>query len=310
MLIVIFFSCVFLVCRSVGVNFLVGVANDIIDGVGKVLDVLGVETGHGDASVIGQVDVVLLLQDLDLGGSQACEGEHSNLIDNVVPGTRGTQGQQLLVQSLAHSNNTVGHLGQVLLPLAVQLLVVQDQGYHTGSIGGGVGDDGTLGLGDLRLDSVLDLGGLGDNGQVTCTLRVETKVLGEGLGNEHLKAALNKIADREGVLVERARGETLVSGVEESEVTLALHNVCDLLPLVRGGVDSCGVVGTGVEEEDRARGRSLHGLQHALEVETLGLGVPVGILEDGDSNTLKDGAVVGYIILFFSVGRRVKRKKI
>lgn len=180
------------------------VADDIIDGGSKVLDVLGVESSHGDTSVIGQVAVVLLLEDLDLRSRQSRKGEHSNLINNVVPGSGGSQGNELVKERLAHGNDSVGHGRQVLLPLLVKCLVVQDKGDNTGSIGRRVGDDGTLGLCDLGLDRVLDLGGLCNNREVTGTLRVETKVLGERLGDEHLKAALDKVTDRVSVLIEGA----------------------------------------------------------------------------------------------------------
>jgi len=60
-------------------------ANHIIHGLGKVLHVFSIETCHGDSSVVCQVDMVLFLQDLDLRRAQAREGEHANLIHDMVP---------------------------------------------------------------------------------------------------------------------------------------------------------------------------------------------------------------------------------
>lgn len=59
-------------------NYLV--LGDVVDGLSKVLDIVGGDTSHGDATVAGQVDVPVILELVDLLGGQAREAEHTNLI--------------------------------------------------------------------------------------------------------------------------------------------------------------------------------------------------------------------------------------
>jgi hypothetical protein len=54
-------QCVRHVDRRIDVDALV-VANDVVNALCEVLHVAGVETGHRDAAVVEQVDVVRLLQ--------------------------------------------------------------------------------------------------------------------------------------------------------------------------------------------------------------------------------------------------------
>lgn len=122
---------------------------------------------------------------------------------------------------------------------------------------------------------------------------VETKVLGEGLGDYELEAELDEEPDGGGVPVEVARGETLVGGVEEGEVALGGHDLGDLAPLGGRRVDAGGVVGAGVEEDDGALGGVREGLLHADDVEAPGLLVEVRVLGDGEADIGEDLVVVG-----------------
>lgn len=122
---------------------------------------------------------------------------------------------------------------------------------------------------------------------------IETKVLGEGLGDYELEAELDKEADGRGVTVEVAGSKALVGSIEEGEVALGGHDLGDLAPLGGRRVDAGGVVGTGVEEDDGALGSVREGLLHADEVETLGLLVEVGVLGNGQTDVGEDLVVVG-----------------
>lgn len=73
---------------------------------------------------------------------------------------------------------------------------------------------------------------------------------------------------------------------------LLLDELGELLPLLGGGVDTGGVVGTGMEENDRSLGHGLDVLLHGLKVETNSLGVKVAVLLCLEAGTLGDGVVV------------------
>lgn len=61
------------------------VSYDPVDSLCKALDILGVETCHGNAAIVSEIDMILFLEGFDLRDSQASEGEHTDLIHNVVP---------------------------------------------------------------------------------------------------------------------------------------------------------------------------------------------------------------------------------
>lgn len=122
---------------------------------------------------------------------------------------------------------------------------------------------------------------------------VEAKVLGKGLGNAELEALLDEVVHRPGVIFEIAGGEALVGAVEEREMVAGAEDGGQVFPLVAGGVDAGGVVGTGVEEDDAAVGSVLEGGAHAVEVETFGLGGEVGVGLDGQVDVGEDLVVVG-----------------
>ena len=58
-----------------------------VHGAGDVVDVGGVEAGHRDAPVFGEVDVVVVDHRVDLGGLQAGVAEHADLVGDVCPVT-------------------------------------------------------------------------------------------------------------------------------------------------------------------------------------------------------------------------------
>ena len=100
----------------------------------------------------------------------------------------------------------------------------------------------------------------------TCALTVEPEVLGEGLCDTELEALLDEVADGPCVADEIPGREALVGCVEEGEVVALLHDGSDLAPLVLCGVDACGVMGAGVQEDDGALGGRGDGGDHAVEV--------------------------------------------
>jgi len=64
---------------------LLNLANDLIDDFDKVIDVIDVQTGHADASVLGHVDMRLFAKLDDLRLRQTREAKHAYLLRDVVP---------------------------------------------------------------------------------------------------------------------------------------------------------------------------------------------------------------------------------
>ena len=73
-------------------------------------------------------------------------------------------------------------------------------------------------------------------------LSVQAHVFGEGLRDGHLVPILDKDANRLRVELAITGRESLVRHVEERKVSLGLHELGDLLPLLRRRVDAGGVV--------------------------------------------------------------------
>lgn len=81
--------------------------------------------------------------------------------------------------------------------------------------------------------------------------------LGETLAESDLVALGDEVADGECITVDVSRGEALVGHVEEGEVALLLDDLGDLLPVLLGWVNTSRVVGTGMQEDNRALGSTL-----------------------------------------------------
>ena len=106
-------------------------------------------------------------------------------------------------------------------------------------------------------------------------------------------ALLSKVPNSISITVSVSTGETLVGGIEESNVVLLLHDLADLAPLSLSRVDSSRVVSTGVEQ-DGALGRgSLQVLDQTDKVKPDGVLVVVAVLDDLKTGVLEDGIVVG-----------------
>lgn len=150
---------------------------DSKDGLGQVADVVAGNSGNRDATILGQVDRVLLGQLLNLLGLKASEGKHANLAGDVGPVVLGAERLELLAEGGTHGDNTIGHTLDLALPLRIQSGVVEDLRGDAGAVNGGVGvhraDDNL----ELRVDALNLLSVLADNGEGTGTLTVETLVL-------------------------------------------------------------------------------------------------------------------------------------
>ena len=204
----------------------------------------------------------------------------------------GTELLEVVLEEGAHGDNAVGHLLDLTEPLAVEGGSVENLGGDARTVDGGVGVEGADEDLDLRVDALLLLGVLTHDGEGTNTLAVKTHVLGERLSKADVVALLDEVADGEGILVGVARGEALVGHVEEGEVAGVSDSLGDLLPLLLGGINTSGVVSTGVEEEDATLRGGLDVGNHALEVEANGVLVVVPVLLDLEAGIGEDGTVV------------------
>ena len=229
--------------------------------------------------------------------AQPREAEHANLVFDVIPGARSAELLELLPKHLAHRDDSARHGLEVLLPLGKQGRVIEDGGSNASTVDGRVANLGALQDGELRSDAAGDgssLVGRGGN-EVECAgaLAIQTQVLGKRLGDDELEPLLNEEADGAGVTIEVARSESLVGAIEEGEVLLCRHQLGDLAPLGRGGVDTCRVVGASVEEDDAVLGGLGKSALHAVNVEALGGLVEVGVGGDGNADVGEDLVVVG-----------------
>jgi hypothetical protein len=75
-------------------------------------------------------------------------------------------------------------------------------------------------------------------------------------------------------------------------VSLLLEDLCNLLPLVAGRVDACGVVRARVEEDDGLGGGCPEKVEEGLEREADRRGVVVRVVDRGQADAVEDGLVV------------------
>lgn len=239
---------------------------------------MGVETSHGDARITRHVDVTLIDNLGTLLLRQTEEGEHANLLENVIPVTsrsgRLELARQELVKLLAHLDDSVSHLSDVFLPLCPELVVGEDHSHHSSAKGRWVADFAPLNHAELAQYGVALCLCRADNVQRTDSLAIETGILGKALADQDGdRAALDKVPHRVCVLVEISRGKALVCAVEECKVALGLKQVGNGVPLLLGRVDTGRVVGTGVEQEDGAIRCRFERRGETIEVKTDRLGI-------------------------------------
>lgn len=188
-------------------------------------------------------------------------------------------------QKLPHPRYPVRDANQLVEPLLSQIGLVQDHGSDSGSVSWRrriVGSDDDLDLGE-HFSGGLAI--LANHMHRTGSFSVESHDLGEGLGNDHLEALVDEIPEGLPVFVEVASDETLVRGIEEWIQTVFLADLGDLLPLIHGGVDTCGVVRARVQKDAGSGGRVLQIVDHSLEIKAKCLLVEVSVFAHIHSNS-------------------------
>jgi hypothetical protein len=104
---------------------------------------------------------------------------------------------------------------------------------------------------------------------------------------------LDEVSRGESITVRVTTGKALVGHIEESEVALLFHDIANLAPLVLGGINTGGVVSTGVQQDDAVVGSGLDVSDEALEVKANSVLVVVTVGRDLHSGVLEDGGMVG-----------------
>lgn len=97
----------------------------------------------------------------------------------------------------------------------------------------------------------------------------------------------------------------MIGGVKESVVPFCEHDICDGLPLLLRGVDTCGVVRTGMEYEHRTLGSTVQRCNEARKIEANSPRIVIRIQMRFDPDIVEDGVVIGCIVRYWEVRPRV-----
>lgn len=224
--------------------------------------------------------------------SEAGEGEHTDLVDDMIPVTPGSNLLEVLLQQSSHFCYSVGNIDQLLEPLVSKANIVQDETSNSGTVGwwGRIVDSNN----DLKLGEDSSGDSFVSSNEMECSgsLSVETHDLSERLGNDHLESLCDEVSKSKTVLLEISRDETLISGIEEWIKSSSSNNLSDSLPLVKSWVNTSWVVSTGVQQNNGSSGGVAQVFEHSLDVETLGLWVKISVLSDLKSRSSENRVVV------------------
>lgn len=72
---------------------------------------------------------------LRLLNRESGEGEHTDLVGNVVPGSLSSDLFKVLSKELSHLTNSIGDVNEFVKPLLSQGGVVQDEGSNSSTVG-------------------------------------------------------------------------------------------------------------------------------------------------------------------------------
>lgn len=264
-----------------------------MDSLGQSLNVAAGDASNRDTSVAGAVDRVLLGKSVNLFGREASVAEHANLGGDVVPVLLGTKSLEVLLEKSSHSNHAVSHVLDFLEPLSLELRVGENDRGNAGTVDRGVRVEWSNDNLKLGINASLFFRALSNKGEGTNALTVETHVLGKRLAEGNLEALLDKVSDGVSVAGNVARGKALVGHVEEGEVALLLEDLSNGSPLLWGGINTGGVVGAGVQENDRAVVGVAEVLDEAVKVQGNVLLVVVSVGNGLDASLAEDSLVVG-----------------
>lgn len=191
------------------------VIGDVLNAFGYILTILGSQTCNGNTTVLRHVNVMLLNHGVALGRCQSREGEHTDLVCDVVPGALCSNFLESRSKQLSHLRNAVSNCDQLVKPLLSEAEVVQDGGGDSGTVGRWrriIRSNDNLHLGEHSGCGILVVAH-----EVECagTLTVQAHDFGEGLGDDHLESLAHEVSEALTVLIEVTSHEALVGSVEE-----------------------------------------------------------------------------------------------
>mmetsp|Transcript_30324 Transcript_30324/g.51664 ORF Transcript_30324/g.51664 Transcript_30324/m.51664 type:complete len:256 (+) Transcript_30324:337-1104(+) len=210
----------------------------------------------------------------------------------MTPIVRAPHTLQRFHQFLSHGTYTRGHLLAILVILRSQPVVRQHRPHNARSVNGRTGVHRPNDQFQLTHDGRLFGGVVAHDAQRSRALPVQSEILGEGLGQDHVVPLVHKVPERGGVGLGVSGGEALVGRIEEYVTGLGLDQVRDVLPLVHGGIASGGIVGAGVEEDDGPFRSVLQIRNQSIVIETIGPRVVVPVTTHVEAGLAKDGDVI------------------
>lgn len=224
--------------------------------------------------------------------SEAREGEHTNLLCDMLPRALGADVLEVLTEQLTHLSDSICHVNELLEPLSAEIRLVQDEGSNSSAMKRRrrvLSSNDDLKLGENLGGSALVTA---DEVKSTSTLTVKTHDLGERLGDAHLEALVEEVSQADTVLIQVTGHEALIGSVKEGIESVLVANSSDLLPLIKSRIDTSRVVSAGVEKHRGAGSGVFKILEHSLEIETLSLLVEVAVLANLKSGGLEDLVMV------------------
>jgi len=266
--------------------------DNLVKGLRDVVDIAWIDTSHGNAAVLGHVDVEFFNHPFDLCGVQACERKHADLISDVVPGTWRTLGFNSFSKCRAHIVDAVGHQLQLVKPFFLQLWCGQHFVDDSSSMAWGTRvrlADKNFDLGKHRccqfLPICLDM-------DVADALAVQPEVFGERLSDEVLQARLLEHELGHTILHKIARCIALVCIINYRNELARLTHLHNGLPLVCVGVNTCWILRTGVQKHCFTLWDFVQSCHASVEVKATGGLMVVRVLGRFKPSPLENSGVV------------------
>ena len=274
-----------------------------MNGTGNILDVAIIQTSQRNASISRQKDAVLARQLIAHVGIHPRKGKHANLSGNMRP-VMGTSGLlELLYQQCSHGLDAVGHRLAFAVVLIGQTGIVQNGLDDVGTVNMRAGVHGSDDESKLTEHGLLLFGAVGHDTEGTGTLSVETKVLGKGLSKSHVVSIFYKQAQSGGIGLGITGGKALVGRVKEDVVRLVANLLGNGLPLIQIWITSRRIMGAGMEKNNAAIRSILEILEHAIVIQTVGIGVVITVPTDVETGLLENCQMVSPVMT-----ERVKRE--
>src|SRR5690606_24150004 len=229
---------------------------DFGDGGSHVIDIAAVQGCNANASAADGIDSVFVAQAVYLLSRQAGVREHATLAQYEIEILRHAVRLEFFDQLHAHGTDAFAHGGELIGPQGVELGRVQHRRDDRAAVRrrvGIVGADDALELAEYA--TAFFFAGR-DQRQCAYPFAVKRKGLRKGRADEHGQIVLREQADDRRVFFKTV-AKALVGDVQEGHKIACLDDFDDLLPLGKGGIDACGVVAAGMQDDNGLLGQCL-----------------------------------------------------